>query len=119
MAVFSDWERQSVGVATVFGIVAMGAFHNAPSVVPPGDDKVNFLPLVLSHVCEPEHAGHPVERESPGVSDSQSENLRTASSRSIGIAGGNSIGTLSIDVDSKNFPQPLLQILRAVLRVPF
>src|SRR6476661_4620154 len=117
MAVFSDRENQPFCATAFLRVVAMCAFHDSPTVIAAGDDKVDLFPFVLADIGQPQQARFPVEREPPRVPDSESENLRTATTSGIRIVRRDGIGTVSVDIDAEDLPQPLLRILGSILWV--
>src|SRR6476619_1565193 len=117
MAVFSDRKNQSFYATAFLRVVAMCTFHAAPTVIAAGDDKVDLFPFVLADIGQPQQTRFAVEREPPRVPDSERENLRTTATSGIRVVRRDGIGTVSVDIDAEDLPQPLLRILGSILRV--
>src|SRR5689334_4911776 len=118
MSILGDREDQPIRATALIRVVTMGALHDAPAVIAAGNDQIHLLPLVLTDIGQPQHAGFTVERKPPGIPDPEGKDFRSSSACDKRITFRNGIGLFMIHVDTENLPQPFMRILGAVLRIP-
>ena len=95
----------------------MAAFQQTPAVVFPFLNEIDLFPIVLSHISSPEVSCLPIKRESPGIPQPQGENLRLPPSLEKRIIRRDGIGEESVYIDPKKFPEEVLGVLSAVVRI--
>lgn len=87
----------------------MRAFESVPAVIAAFDDDIDFFPIVLSDVTNPEIAGFTVEREAPGVTESICVNFGSLVAGRVGkwIVGRDAVVEVAgvgrvVDIDAKD-----------------
>jgi len=53
----------------------MRAFQEAPSIIFPLGNDIDFFPGILSYVASPEIAGLSIKRKAPGIAKTPGKNL--------------------------------------------
>src|SRR5690606_11279440 len=103
------------GAATVGSY--MESFAAAPAVVAAFSDDVDFLPLLLADIADPQDAGLPIETPAPGISQAVGIDFRQTAAADIRVVGRNTVGRAVVDVDPQNLAKPVIGRLRPVSRI--
>lgn len=76
MLVFGHWRDRSRGIAVRGWLEAVVSLGNVPAIVSAFFNEIDFLPLVLPDITDPEIVIRAIERKTPGISESVRPDFR-------------------------------------------